>query len=98
MNKFNNPTPQLPDILKNNIVSLYRESGKKWLQNLSQFISYYENKWQFRVGDCFQDAQFNVVLNATRNDNMPVVFKCIVPNKEFTTEAHALKHYDGYGA
>lgn len=88
----------LPDILKNNLVSLYGDSGLKWLQNLSQFISDYENKWQFRAGNCFHDAQFNVVLNATRNDNTPVVFKCTVPNKEFITEAYALKHYDGCGA
>lgn len=88
----------IPDVLKNNLVSLYGDFGSQWLQNLPQFISHYESKWQFKAGECFSDAQFNVVLNAVKNDGISVVFKCCVPNKEFKTEVNALKHYNGEGA
>ncbi|MDP1574406.1 MAG: aminoglycoside phosphotransferase family protein [Coxiellaceae bacterium] len=88
----------LPDVLKNNLTLLYGDAGLKWLQDLPKFILHYENKWKFKAGNCFSDAQFNVVLNAVKNNNTPVVFKCSVPNKEFITEANALKHYNGFGA
>ncbi|OGT36170.1 MAG: hypothetical protein A3F11_09795 [Gammaproteobacteria bacterium RIFCSPHIGHO2_12_FULL_37_14] len=96
MNK--SPVIHIPNILRENLISLYGDAGKQWLQNLPKFISDYENKWKFKAGECFSDAQFNVVLSAIKNDNTPVVFKCSVPNKEFVTEVHALKHYNGFGA
>jgi streptomycin 6-kinase len=98
MNKVNSSNLKIPDVVKNNLVLLYGDSGSQWLKNLPPFISYYEDKWQFKAGECFSDAQFNVVLCAMKNDNTPVVFKCSVPNKEFVTEVHALKHYNGFGA
>ena len=94
----NNHNFSIPNALTENIFSLYGDAGSLWLQNLPQFVLRYEDKWQFKSGNCFSDAQFNVVLNAMKNDNTPVVFKCSVPNKEFVTEVHALKHYDGFGA
>lgn len=94
----NNNNFRIPSILIENIISLHGDSGSQWLKNLPQFISHYENQWKFKAGDCFSDAQFNVVLNAIKNDNMPIVFKCCVPNKEFVTEVNALKHYNGFGA
>lgn len=91
-------TLKIPNQLVQNITALYGDAGSKWLKDLPQFIFNYENQWQFKVGECFSDAQFNVVLNALKNDGAPVVFKCCVPNKEFKTEVKSLEHYNGIGA
>src|SRR3990167_4845088 len=88
----------ISDAVQNNVIFLYGDTGRNWLQNLPQFISTYENQWKFKAGECFSDAQFNVVLNAFKNDKTEVVFKCCVPNKEFQTEVKALAHYNGDGA
>src|SRR3990167_4120339 len=93
MNNF-----KMPSAIINNINALYGFAGSQWLENLTQFISNYENQWKFIAGECFSDAQFNVVLNAFKNDKTEVVFKCCVPNKEFQTEVKALAHYNGDGA
>src|SRR3990167_10499033 len=85
----------ISDVVQRNMISLYGDVGKQWLENLSPFISHYENQWHFKASKCFSDAQFNVVLNTIKNDS---VFKCCVTNKEFKTEVKALAHYNGHGA
>lgn len=69
---------KIPNQLVQNIIALYGDVGSKWLKDLPQFIFNYENQWQFKMGECFSDAQFNVVLTALKNDKTPVVFKCCV--------------------
>lgn len=89
---------QIPDHVIKNITVLYGDNGKNWISHLSEFISFYENEWNFKVKKCFSDAQFNIVLDVVQNDGVPAVFKCCFPNKEFKTEVLSLLHYDGYGA
>ena len=95
---MNNSNLKIPDILKNNIIYYFAMFDPQCLQNLPQFISYYEKLWEFKAGDCFSDAQFNIVLNAKKQDGEQVVFKCCVPNKEFKTEVKSLEHFNGIGA
>lgn len=89
---------KIPSAVIDNISVLYGELGKKWINDLPEFISYYEKKWGFTVGESFEQSQFNVVLNVIKNDGMSAVFKCCVPNKEFVTEVKSLVHYNGIGA
>ena len=85
--------PSISDNVLENIIALYAETGQQWLENFPQFLEQYEAQWNFKAIKSFDDAQFNIVLDAET-----VVFKCCVPNKEFTTEILALSHYDGMGA
>lgn len=88
----------IPETLVKNIISLHGDRGKKFIDCLPEFILNYENKWKLKVGECFSDAQFNIVFTALKNNGTSAVFKCCVPNKEFKTEVKSLKHYNGFGA
>lgn len=88
----------IPHHITKNITTLYGDPGAHWISNLPKFITTYEKKWQFKSGKCFPDAQFNIVLDVMQHNNVPAVFKCCFPNKEFKTEILSLEHYDGVGA
>ncbi|OGT39706.1 MAG: hypothetical protein A3F12_01700 [Gammaproteobacteria bacterium RIFCSPHIGHO2_12_FULL_38_14] len=79
--------------IRENIIALYGATGRQWLENFPQFLSRYEKQWNFKAIKSFDDAQFNIVLDAET-----VVFKCCVPNRVFNTEVKALQHYNGNGA
>lgn len=88
----------LPQQLVKNLISIYGPQGKKWLNDLPCFLSSYENKWKFKLKDFFNNANFNVVASITLDNGHQAILKCCIPNKEFTTEVLALRHFEGIGA
>jgi len=97
MNMMKNDNLFISRHVRKNILALYGDAGQQWLKNFPSYISLYEKQWHFKALRSFNDAQFNVVLDAVQ-DNKSVVFKCCVPNKEFKTEVLALSHYNGIGS
>jgi streptomycin 6-kinase len=88
----------LPDKLIKNILNVYGQVGREWLDNLPSLLSFYAKKWQLTVKDCFNNASFNVVDEVILDDGQSAILKCGVPSKEFINEVAALRHFNGVGS
>lgn len=88
----------LPEELVKNILSIYGQVGKKWLDNLPSLLDYSAKNWQLTVKDCFNNARFNVVAGVILDNGHKAVLKCGVPSKEFMNEVAALQHFNGVGS
>ncbi len=84
-------------IFHQNVIGVYGDQGKAWLENLSQLLQQYENELHIKLQSPFENLTFNYVTPAHLQNGDHVIFKCGVPNKELTTEIEALKHFDGNG-
>lgn len=88
----------LPKELFKNIINIYGQVGKKWLDNLPSLLAHYAKKWQLTVKDCFINASFNVVAEVILDNGRFAILKCGVPSKEFINEVTALQHFNGVGS
>jgi streptomycin 6-kinase len=73
-------------------------TGAEWLSRLPSIVAECERRWSLRVGPPFAEPSYNYVAPAVRGDGMPAVLKVCPANREFFTEAEALKLFDGRGA
>jgi streptomycin 6-kinase len=80
-----------------NIIGLYGDRGKLWLDQLPELLKEFEQKLDINIHQSFDNLSFNYVAPCTLADGKHAVFKCVVPNKELTTEIAALKHFNGNG-
>jgi streptomycin 6-kinase len=78
-------------------VSLYGDAGVEWLENLSNLLSEFEQRWSLTIQPPFEHLSYNYIAPAVRADGTEVVFKAAVPNPELITEIEALNLYDGRG-
>ncbi len=75
------------------------EEGEKWITALPRLIAELEERWSLEVGDPFANLSYNFAAPANRADGTPAVLKLSFPgDKEFETEAEALRRFDGRGA
>lgn len=63
----------LPKQLVKNLTNIYGSQGKKWLDNLPTFLSFYENDWKFKLENFFNNASFNVVANITLDNGQQAI-------------------------
>jgi streptomycin 6-kinase len=57
-----------------------------------------EQRWSLNIGPPFPNLSYNYAASAIRQDGTPVVLKAGFPEREFKTEAEALRLYAGWGA
>jgi streptomycin 6-kinase len=74
------------------------EAGRAWLDALPRLVGECAERWEFRVGEPFQDAFVSLPLSATLPDGTAVVLKIQFPGRESEHEAAALAHWNGDGA
>jgi len=74
------------------------DGGEAWLAQLPALLDECVQRWGLTVTQPDWVLSFNVVLPATLTDGTPVVLKLGVPNRELTSEAAALVHFDGRGS
>ncbi|MDQ8040078.1 MAG: aminoglycoside phosphotransferase family protein [Rickettsiella sp.] len=86
----------LPEKLIKNILSVYGNVGKAWLDNLPNLLPHYAKKWQLTIKDSFNNA--SVVIEVILDNGHSAILKCGVPSKEFMNEVAALQHFNGKGA
>lgn len=85
------------DILVKNILTLYGEKGKAWLDSLPEKIDTYKEKWNIDVLSPF-NLSYNYVAPARQKDGTLVVLKIGFPeDKEFKSEINALTLFKGEG-
>lgn len=92
------PSPglKLPIDFLRNIKTSFPE-GAEWLERLPALLDEAARRWQLVPGEPFL-LSYNYVCAATQKDGSTAVLKIGVPNRELTSEIHALSLYNGQGA
>lgn len=85
------------DDFRKNIVSMYGDAGKKWLDLIPDIINEYEEKWSFHALPPYS-LSYNYVAPVIVQDGSEAVLKIGFPgDKEFRQGALALKVFNGEG-
>lgn len=90
--------PDLPAELVRNVVGVHGEEGRDWLAGLSNLIDECARRWSLALGTPAGQLSFNYLVDARLPDGTPAVLKLGVPHRELSTEAAALRTFDGRGA
>lgn len=85
-------------VLEKNIVNLYGEKGRFWLDNLPFLIKEIAFVWNLSDIHPVSNMSWNYVATALQNDSLPVVLKISCDQKLITDEYQALQHFSGKGA
>jgi streptomycin 6-kinase len=88
----------IPDILKEKVVRVHGDVGQQWLMMLPALLSECRARWSLELGDPFKNLSYNLALPGRMNDGTEIVLKVGVPCRELSTEAAALRLFDGEGA
>lgn len=80
-----------------NIISIYGEKGKAWLDALPQLIAATSSRLDLRDLIQVTNLTYNYVLSGFHGDN-PIILKLGLDNEGLAREAFALKCFAGYGA
>ena len=83
-------------IFENNILSIYREKGKVWLDELPKYVQQLENLWGLSHLKPLDNLTYNYVLSGFLNDT-PIILKLSLDTLGVEREATALKAFEGAG-
>jgi len=84
-------------VFHSNIISIYEEKSKAWLNALPNLVSATTSKLDLRDLQEVTNLTYNYVLSGFQGDN-PIILKLGLDNKAITREAFALKCFVEYGA
>ncbi|MBA2377327.1 MAG: phosphotransferase [Rubrobacter sp.] len=88
----------IPENIARNAVEMRGEAGEKWISSLPSLVSECEERWSLTAGSPFPNLSYNFAAPASRADGTIAVLKLSFPGeKEFRSEAEALKIFDGRG-
>jgi streptomycin 6-kinase len=87
----------LPHGLVRTTIEMRGEEGKTWLRRLPEIIAGCARRWSLTVEPPFPELSFNFAAPAVRADGAATVLKVCFPDKEFFTEAEALRLVAGEG-
>ncbi len=75
-------------------------AGQEWLDHLPAILADHAARWSLTLQPPFPNLTYNYAAPAVRADGTPVVIKAgfIPPDKEFVSEANALRIFVGRGA
>ncbi len=79
-----------------NILNIHKEKGKIWLDDLSNIVSLFAQKWNLIDPIPVDNLSYNYVLYATQ-DLKPVILKLSLDPEDLKREAEALQAFSGYG-
>ena len=90
--------PSIPASLARATQEMRGPAGMEWLKGLPALVRELEQRWSLTVEAPFPDIWANWVAPATLSDGTAAVLKLSFPeDKEFLTEAEALRLFDGRG-
>ncbi|MHB0877778.1 MAG: aminoglycoside phosphotransferase family protein [Anaerolineae bacterium] len=90
-------TFSIPEALVQCRTQMHGDDGVAWLARLPDVLADCARRWSLSVAAPFPQRSCNYVAPATRADGSAVVLKVCYPDREFYTEAEALRLYDGRG-
>lgn len=85
------------NIFQSNIISIYGEQGKAWLDELPRHVTAISSKLELRDLKKVTNLSYNYVLSGFQGDN-PIILKLGLDNAGLKREALALKCFAGCGA
>jgi streptomycin 6-kinase len=88
---------KIPEPFARNIEGAFGERGVLFLHALPKLIDEAAGRWQLKNLQPAEQLSYNYLVYA-RRDRAEVVLKLGVPDRELTSEIHALRHYAGRGA
>lgn len=91
-------TMDMPQSLRQTILSVHGHRGARWLETLDARIVKMESRWNFRVHEMLPNLSFHVLYAAEGTEGEPLVLKLGVPSAELASEIRALHLYRGAGA
>jgi streptomycin 6-kinase len=80
-----------------NIISIYREKGKAWLDELPQLVAVISSRLGLHDLKEVTNLSYNYVLSGFQG-NQPIILKLGLDREGLAREAFALKCFAGYGA
>jgi streptomycin 6-kinase len=83
-------------ILEKNIIKLYGEKGKQWLNNLPQFVQTIKSAFNLSDLKPVQNLSYNYVMSGFQY-GQPVILKLSLNIEQLKQEALALKHLQDLG-
>ncbi len=85
------------ETFKNNIISIYGDEGRKWLDDLSKSVNEFAQRWHLSSLEPVKNLSYNYVLSGFQGVQ-PIVLKLSLDTKGLNIEAAALKAFKGHGA
>jgi streptomycin 6-kinase len=80
-----------------NIISIYGEKGKAWLDELPELVAAIASRLDLRDLKAVTNLSYNYVLSGFQGDN-PIILKASLNSEGLAREAFALKCFSGCGA
>ena len=84
--------------LEENILSIWGERGRVWLQTLPDFLSKIKRSQQIRIDEPFTNLSYQYVAPVTDQEDRQLVLKAFVQPSDSHQEIAALKAFAGQGA
>ncbi|MEY3183140.1 MAG: hypothetical protein RLZ35_1125 [Pseudomonadota bacterium] len=84
-------------IFKSNLISIYGEKGKAWIDELPQIVSAISSKLDLRDLIEVTNLTYNYVLSGFQGDN-PIILKLGLDHEALTRESFALKCFEDCAA
>jgi streptomycin 6-kinase len=81
---------------ESNIINIYGNEGKEWLQNLHKLVDYNKEKYGLSELKAVQNLSYNYVLTGLQGLR-PIVLKLGLDKDALKREAEALKAFEGFG-
>ncbi|MDP9370111.1 MAG: aminoglycoside phosphotransferase family protein [Chloroflexota bacterium] len=88
----------VPAHLVRTALALRGPAGEEWAQRLPSLVAACARRWSLQVEPPFPDLSYNFAAPASRADGTGLVLKICFPDREFFTEADALRLFAGRGA
>jgi streptomycin 6-kinase len=85
------------NIFHSNIINIYGEKGKAWLDALPELVAAIASRLDLRDLKEVTNLTYNYVLSGFQGDN-PIILKASLDSEGLAREAFALKCFAGYGA
>jgi streptomycin 6-kinase len=82
--------------LHSNIISIYGEKGKAWIDELPQIVSAISSRLDLRDLQAVTNLTYNYVLSGFQGNNS-IILKLGLDHQALTREAFALECFAGYG-
>lgn len=90
--------PPIPETYVQRTALNWGEAGKEWLQQLPATLAACARQWSLTLHPPFPNLSYNYVAPAERADGAKAVIKAgFPPDKEFLSEAEALRFFNGQG-
>lgn len=87
----------IPDDFAGPILASRGALAVEWVEALPEIVARCARRWRLQVGPPFT-LSFNYAAPATLPDGKSVVLKICFPDREYLTELHATRLFDGRGA